>query len=169
MHSLPKRKGRTVIVATASDFPSTSFVLQQAQRNGYELRLIAKSANLQSIDVWADALKGDVICAFLTHVLYNTNAKLAIEGITQICSERSIINVIDVAQSAGIVPIDLSALAADVLVGSCIKWLCGGPGAGFIWANKDLISELQPTDVAWFSTQPWTKLSDSLIACNAIE
>lgn len=153
IQSLPKRDGRKVIVASESDFPSAGFVLQQAQRYGFTLKLIPKTADLQSHDVWNDALTDDVHSVFITHVLYNTNARIPVEHVSKICRHRGIISMMDVAQSAGIVPIDLSKLAVDIVVGSCIKWLCGGPGAGFIWIRRDLVEELEPADVGWFSHQ----------------
>jgi kynureninase len=151
MQALPKRDGRTVIVASESDFPSAGFVLQQAQRHGFSLKLIPKSADLQSPQVWSDALTNDVHSVFLTHVLYNNNARTPVEQVTKLCRHRGIISMMDVAQSAGIVPIDLATLEIDIVVGSCIKWLCGGPGAGFMWIHRELIAELEPIDVGWFS------------------
>ena len=59
--------------------------------------------------------------------------------------------VVDVAQSAGVVPIDVNVWNADFVVGSCVKFLCGGPGAGFLWVNDRVLTECQPTDVGWFS------------------
>ncbi len=153
IQALPKRKGRTVIVASESDFPSVGFVLQQAERYGYTIKLVPKTADLQSLDVWEQALSNDVHSVFLTHVLYNTNAKTPIDQITKISKQRGITSIIDVAQSAGIVPIDLTQLSADIVVGSCIKWLCGGPGAGYLWVRRSLIDQLKPSDVGWFSHQ----------------
>jgi selenocysteine lyase/cysteine desulfurase len=59
----------------------------------------------------------------------------------------------DIAQSVGVVPINLDTLHADIVIGSCIKWLCGGPGAGFMWLRKERIEQLNPIDVGWFSHQ----------------
>lgn len=153
MQSLPKRDGRKVIIASESDFPSAGFVLQQAQRYGFTLKLIPKTVDLQSLDVWNDALTTDVHSVFITHVLYNNNARIPVEHISKSCKHKGIISIMDVAQSAGIIPIDLRALEVDIVVGSCIKWLCGGPGAGFIWIRRKLITELEPADVGWFSHQ----------------
>lgn len=153
IQSLPKKDGRRVIVATESDFPSAGFVLQQAEKLGFEIRLIPKSEDLQSIDVWDNALSNDVHSVFITQVLYNTNQLLPVEQICELSRLRDVTTIIDIAQAAGIVPINLQTLNADIVVGSCIKWLCGGPGAGFLWLRRELISELKPIDVGWFSHQ----------------
>lgn len=58
---------------------------------------------------------------------------------------------IDIAQSVGIVPINLIELDADVVIGSSVKWLCGGPGAAYLWINSKILSECEPKDVGWFS------------------
>jgi selenocysteine lyase/cysteine desulfurase len=74
-----------------------------------------------------------------------------VPGILRICRERDIFAVVDIAQSAGVMPIDLFAWGATFATGSCVKWLCGGPGASFLWVRGDVLPELQPIDVGWFS------------------
>jgi len=74
--------------------------------------------------------------------------------VTDICRlahDRGIMSVVDIAQSAGIVPIDVNRWDADFVIGSCVKFLCGGPGAGFLWVNDRILHECRPTDVGWFS------------------
>jgi selenocysteine lyase/cysteine desulfurase len=56
-----------------------------------------------------------------------------------------------VAQAAGVVPIDVQDWQADFVVGSSIKWLCGGPGAGYLWLNDRALEQVRPLDVGWFS------------------
>lgn len=153
IQALPKRSDRRVILATTSDFPSAGFVLQQAEKLGYSLRLIPACEDLQSIDVWEKYLSNDVHTVFITKVLYNTNMRLPVKQICALSKQRKITSIIDVAQAVGIVPIDLNTLNADIVLGSCIKWLCGGPGAGFLWLRQALIDQLEPVDVGWFSHQ----------------
>ena len=74
-----------------------------------------------------------------------------ISELTRIARKRGIISIVDVAQSIGCVPIDLSQWSADFVIGSCVKWLCGGPGAGFLWCSSDIIDQCKPVDVGWFS------------------
>src|SRR6185295_3855491 len=37
----------------------------------------------------------------------------------------------------------------DFAVGGSVKWLCGGPGAGYLYVRPDLARELEPGLVGW--------------------
>lgn len=143
--------GKQVLLAAEDSFPSLGFVLQKAGRQGLETRLIPRARVPDDIDTWSQALTADVRVALVTHVHSNTGRVAPVEAIARLCQERGILCVVDVAQSAGILPLRFPALGADVVLGSCIKWLCGGPGAGFLWIRSGLIEDLQPVDVGWFS------------------
>ena len=57
--------------------------------------------------------------------------------------------VLDVYQGAGTVPMNLGALGVDFAVGGSVKWLCGGPGAGYLYVRPDLAPALEPGIVGW--------------------
>jgi kynureninase len=57
--------------------------------------------------------------------------------------------VLDAYQSAGAVPLDVTSLGVDFATGGSVKWLCGGPGAGWLYVRPDLIERLEPTLVGW--------------------
>jgi kynureninase len=57
--------------------------------------------------------------------------------------------VLDAYQSVGVVPLDVTALGVDFAVGGSVKWLCGGPGAGWLYVRPDLAETLEPTLVGW--------------------
>jgi selenocysteine lyase/cysteine desulfurase len=149
--ALPRRPGRTVLLAAEDSFPSMAFVLQQAREIGYETRLIPRAQDPSSFGTWSGALTPEVAAALVTHVHSNTGVVAPVADIAALCRERDIYSVVDVAQSAGILPVSVVDFAADVLLGSCVKWLCGGPGAGFMWIRPSLLSRLAPADVGWFS------------------
>lgn len=151
IHSLPRRKGKNVIVCSEHDFPSIGFVLSQAERAQYTVRMIPEHLNTQDLDVWRDYLKDDVACALITHVLSNTGQLLPVPEITRLTQERDIVSIVDICQSIGAVPIDLTSWRADFAIGSCVKWLCGGPGAAFLWASPHIVGVCEPIDVGWFS------------------
>jgi selenocysteine lyase/cysteine desulfurase len=151
MGALPVRRGKQAILMSEHDFPSMAFVVQQATKLGYQIKRIPKQANHQDVDVWNDHMTDDVGCVFVTHVHYNTNQLIHVDTIGQIARQKEIVSIVDVAQSVGIVPIDILTWDVDIVLGSCIKWLCGGPGAGFMWVHSRLVDSLSPTDVGWFS------------------
>ncbi|HLQ13562.1 MAG TPA: aminotransferase class V-fold PLP-dependent enzyme [Steroidobacteraceae bacterium] len=150
--ALPKPPaGKRVWLASEEAFPSLGFVLQQALGLGYELRLLPRSADPGEVQSWDTALTPDVCGALITHVHSNNGVVSPVAEITRLCAARGIWSIVDVAQSAGILPLSVETLGADVVLGSCVKWLCGGPGAGFLWLRAGLIPELKPVDVGWFS------------------
>ena len=57
--------------------------------------------------------------------------------------------VADLYQSAGIVPLDVTALGVDFAVGGSVKWLLGGPGAGYLYVRPGLDARLQPAATGW--------------------
>ena len=57
--------------------------------------------------------------------------------------------VLDIFQSVGTLPVDVTALGVDFAVGGCLKWLCGGPGNGFLYVRPDLRETLEPALTGW--------------------
>ncbi len=57
----------------------------------------------------------------------------------------------DLYQSAGILPVDVRALGVDFATGGSVKWLCGGPGAGYLYVREDLRARLKPAATGWMA------------------
>jgi kynureninase len=149
--ALPRAGGRQVLLAAEDSFPSLAFVLQRAEPIGFQLRLIGRRHDPANANVWAEALSHDVAAVLVTHAHSNTGVVAPVAKIASLCRERGILCIADVAQSAGILPVSVADFGADIVLGSCVKWLCGGPGAGFMWISPALIQHLEPPDVGWFS------------------
>lgn len=151
LFSLPERARRKRIVLTSDDFPSAGFVLGQARRLGYELHMIPGGARLADPAAWATAIRDDVQLVLATHVFSNSAVLAPAAEIAARARERGVFSVLDIAQSAGAVPVDLASWAPDFAVGTSVKYLCGGPGAAFLWARKEVARRAAPLDVGWFS------------------
>lgn len=151
LFSLPKRAGRQKILLSENDFPSLGYVAQQACSLGYELAFIPAAADHTDPAVWADAMDNQVQWVLVTQIQSNTGVQVPVAPVVAIARERGIIPVVDVAQSVGLLPIDVAKWDAGFVIGSCVKWLCGGPGAGFMWVNSEWLGVCQPQDVGWFS------------------
>jgi kynureninase len=149
--ALPIKTGRNTILFHESDFPSMGFVVQAAQRQGWQSRMISAGTDPQDLDNWRQFMSDDIGVALVTHVHSNTSAQLPVADIIEVARQRGIISIVDIAQSVGVVPINLSQWQPDFVMGSCVKWLCGGPGAGFLWAHPDAVGQCEPVDLGWFS------------------
>ncbi len=151
LHALPKRAGRDVILLCEEDFPSIGFVAAAATARGYRTRFLPRGEAVEDIAVWEAALAEDVQLAIVTHAFSNRSARLPVDAITQAARDRSAFSVVDAVQTAGVVPVDVAGWSADFVVGSSVKFLCGGPGAAFLWVSDAVLAQTQPLDVGWFS------------------
>ena len=57
----------------------------------------------------------------------------------------------DLYQSAGTVPVNVRELDLDFATGGSVKWLCGGPGAGYLYVRRDLWPRLEPAFTCWMA------------------
>jgi kynureninase len=145
LFSLPKRKHRSKIVLSETDFPSIGFVLTRARAEGYSVVF------RRSGEPWEAVLDEHTQLACITHVTSNDSMLTDVAAACRLARQYDVITMVDATQSVGVVPIDVKRWRADVVVGSSIKWLCGGPGAGFLWVSAKLCGRLAPRDVGWFS------------------
>jgi kynureninase len=51
--------------------------------------------------------------------------------------------ILDIERSIGVVPIKLTELQPYAVVGSCARWLCGGPGSAFLWITPAIPKQNQ--------------------------
>ncbi|KID55570.1 class V aminotransferase [Pseudoalteromonas luteoviolacea] len=148
--SLQNRRVRVLL--SEDDFPSMGFVLQQALGE-VELCFIPMGQDMSDIASWQAHLNQHYDLVFVSHVYSNTGQQAPVSDIIPMAKQLGCKVIVDIAQSAGILAVDLSAWQADCVIGSCVKWLCGGPGAGFLWVSSASLAECQPKDVGWFSHQ----------------
>ncbi len=85
----------------------------------------------------------------MSHVLYKAGEIQDVEPIVRRAHEVGAHVVLDCYQSAGIIPLDVTALGVGFAVGGSVKWLCGGPGNGWLYVRPDLAEHLEPTFVGW--------------------
>jgi kynureninase len=148
LQALPRRHGRTRLIFSELDFPTMGFVGQQAARLGYDIEFVPHGAP----DPRLTRLDGDVQLLHLTHA-YSDNGYAVpdVAAAVSAAREAGAYIAVDVAQSVGVLAVDAAGWGADFILGSSVKWLCGGQGAAFLWVRQDLIEQLEPQDVGWFS------------------
>jgi kynureninase len=144
-------KENVVILMSEIDFPSMGFALQKALPKSAKIRFIHKSLDITDANVWLEHLSNDIDLVFVSNAYSNTGQLAPVREVISRAKEQDIISVLDIAQSAGVIPLNLQDVSPNFMIGSSVKWLCGGPGAAYLWVNPDSIEQCQPKDVGWFS------------------
>jgi kynureninase len=89
----------------------------------------------------------------VSHVIYKSSFIQDIKTITDRAHEVGALVVADIYQSAGTVPLNVREVGLDFATGGSVKWLCGGPGAGYLYVRRDLWSKLEPQLTGWLAHQ----------------
>jgi len=134
---------RRRIVYLEGDFPSVRYFLQAQAARGAELIAAPDTEALLA------ALDERTLLVPVSHVLFRTAEIVDVETIVARAHAVGANVILDAYQSVGAVPLDVTALGADFAVGGSVKWLCGGPGAAWLYVRPDVADELHPTLVGW--------------------
>ena len=89
----------------------------------------------------------------ISHVTWTTGVRLDVKAITQFGRERGIPVLIDGAQSAGAIPLDVKELDVDFYAIPMQKWLCGPDGTGALYVKREAMHYVAPTYVGYWSTK----------------
>src|SRR6266536_3782200 len=132
---------RNRVVYEEGNFPSVRY-LYQAQP---ELDVVVVEDDAAIVE----AIDERTLLVPITHVLFKTAEIQDVAAIVRRAHEVGAHVVLDAYQSAGIVPVDVAELNVDFAVGGSVKWLCGGPGNGWLYIRPDLAEVLEPTFMGW--------------------
>jgi kynureninase len=153
---------RTRVVYEADNFPSVRYLYQAQAERGAEIVVCPDDGGV------VEAIDDRTLLVPVTHVLYRDGRIQDVEAIIRRAHEVGAYVVLDAYQSAGTVPLDVTALGVDFAVGGSVKWLCGGPGAGWLYVRPDLIERLEPTLIGWqahvrpFAFEPELEYADGI-------
>lgn len=145
---------RNKIVFSDLDFPSVMYLLQQEQRRGAQLNIV-QSHDGMTIDQeeLLDAIDEQTLLVPVSHVLFKSAYIQDAAAIVRKAHSVGAYVILDAFQSVGTVPVDVQELQVDFLIGGALKWLCGGPGAAFLYVRPDLVSQLSPALTGWMAHQ----------------
>ncbi len=153
---------RRRIVYEEGNFPSVRYLYQAQADRGAEIVVVPEGERVE------DAIDERTLLVPVTHVLFKTGEIQDVEAIVARAHGVGAHVVLDAYQSVGTVPLDVTALGVDFAVGGSVKWLCGGPGAGWLYVRPDLVGRLEPTLVGWqaharpFAFEPELEYADGV-------
>jgi kynureninase len=134
---------RRRIVYEEGNFPSVRYLYQAQRDRGAEIVVCPDDASV------VEAIDERTLLVPVTHVLFKTAEIQDVEAIVRRAHEAGAYVVLDAYQSVGTVPLDVTNLGVDFALGGSVKWLCGGPGAAWLYVRPDLAERLEPTLVGW--------------------
>jgi kynureninase len=137
----PADPGRNRVVYERGNFPSVRY-LYQAQP---DLEVVVCEDDAAIVE----AIDERTLLVPISHVLFKTGEIQDVQPIVRRAHEAGAEVILDCYQSAGIVPLDVTALGVGFAVGGSVKWLCGGPGNGWLYVRPDLAARLEPRFTGW--------------------
>ena len=144
---------RNKIVYSELNFPSVMYVYEAHAREG-KLRIETVPSDdgiTIELDRFLEAIDEETLLVPFSHVLFKSGFLQNAKAITDRAHEVGAMVVLDAYQSAGTVPFNVKELDVDFATGGSVKWLCGGPGAGYLYVRPDLQEKLEPKTTGWMA------------------
>ena len=145
---------RNRVVIVDGEFPSVRYIYDRlAQRLGAEIVTVPHDASGLGFDLdrLLEAIDERTQIVPIAHILFESSYMIDVQAIAQRCREVGATLVLDVFQSAGIVPVNVTDWNVPIAVGGVLKWLCGGPGGSFLFVEPELRPKLEPSFTGWMA------------------
>ncbi len=143
---------RDKIVTDGLNFPTNDYIYYGLERQGARVCQVTSPDGMTlPLERVLDAIDEQTQLVSVSHVAFRSSFVQNLTAITKRAHEVGAFVLADIYQSAGTVPVDVRALDVDFATGGSVKWLCGGPGAGYLYVRPDLRTQLRPAATGWMA------------------
>jgi kynureninase len=146
LSSLAGDDGRDRVVLAADEWPGHHYLLAEQRRRGWEPVVVP---SLERVDALVEAIDERTALVLTSHVRFRDARILDVGAVVARAHEAGALVLADGYHAAGHMPVDVVALGVDAYVGGSVKWLCGGPGAGWLYLRPETQATLRPGTVGW--------------------
>lgn len=148
-----RRTTRNKVVYSELEFPSVKYVYEAHARDGrFRIeKVTSDDGTTVPLERMLDAIDEETLLVPISHVLFKSSFLQDARAITERAHEVGAMVVLDTYQSAGTVPFSVRELDVDFCTGGSVKWLCGGPGAGYLYVAPRLHQTLEPKVTGWMA------------------
>jgi kynureninase len=146
LNALP---GAPRVVSTRAEFDSVDLILKQYAALGrIQIRWTEPSTHAMIA-----ALEQGTDLVVVSHVLFASGEVMhGLDELSEACHRAGARLLADGYHSVGVLPVDVTTMGADFMIGGSYKYLRGGPGACFLYISPEtLASGLKPLDTGWFA------------------
>ena len=141
---------RRKIVMTDLEFPTNIYLFGGFRKYGAEIVIVPSDDTIRTnLERFLDAIDHDTVLVPLSLVLFRSSYIQNVAAVIEKAERVGAHVILDIYQAAGVIPLDLQTLGASFAVGGSVKWLCGGPGAGYLYVRPDIAETLEPGFVGW--------------------
>ena len=134
------------VIVPVEEFPSVAFPALNLERKGVEVRWAAKSPELRTdlakIEALMDARTRAVA---ISHVEWADGFRNDLQALGALCRARDIELFVDVTQSVGAQPIDVTNWGVSGVAAHGYKWLLSSFGTGVVIFNEHAFQRILPT------------------------
>ncbi|MBO0779288.1 MAG: aminotransferase class V-fold PLP-dependent enzyme [Ktedonobacteraceae bacterium] len=152
-HGFNWQPGDEVITTNHEHISAQAPLYQLRDRWGVVIREadLGERADRALSEAVSEQITGRTRLIVLSHVTWTTGMVLDVAAIGRLGRERNIPVLVDGAQSAGAIPIDVKQLGVDFYAIPMQKWLCGPDGTGALYVRQESLRYVTSTYVGYWS------------------
>ena len=141
---------RNKLVTDSLNFPSNNYIYHSLSRLGARVVTVAAPDSFTlPVELLLREIDEETQLVSVSHVAFRSSYVQDLAAITERAHAVGAMVIADLYQSAGTVPVNVHELNVDFATGGSVKWLCGGPGAGYLYVRRDLWPQLEPMGTGW--------------------
>ena len=145
---------RNKVVYSDMNFPSVMYFWEAQQSRGARVHMVKTDDGITvPLQRLLDAIDETTLLVPISHVIFRSAFIQDARAIIEKAHRVGALVVLDTFQALGTVPVDVQALNTDFACGGVLKWLCGGPGVGYLYVRPDLGKKLEPKLTGWTADQ----------------
>jgi cysteine desulfurase / selenocysteine lyase len=142
------------IVTAKGEFPLQYTTWKpMEQREGVKLKIVSPSGRFITADDLVAGLTPKAKLVSVSLVRFDDGSLLDAARLAAACHAQGTLLLLDVSQSCGAVPFEVSQLGADFMICAGYKWLLSPFGTGFFWAKREHIDNVRPGPFYWMALE----------------
>jgi len=151
VNGLDYEPGDEVVVSTSEHGSGMVPAYYLRERHGVGVQIAqvhGKQSPGEALEAYASVIGAHTKLVIISEISYSTGQLLPLKEIVTAAHRHGARVLVDGAQTAGHIPIDVRASEVDYYAVPSHKWLCGPDGLGALYVREDLIPTLAPVKVS---------------------
>ncbi|MEH1102758.1 aminotransferase class V-fold PLP-dependent enzyme [Micromonospora sp. CPCC 205561] len=142
------RPPRDRVVTTDLEYPTVPFIWNAFRRYGARPEVVGSAGPRFDEDALEARIDERTLLVCVPHASFSSGATIDLPRLVRHAHDVGALVVVDAFQTVGVVPLDVTALGVDVVLGGAHKWLCG-VGTAFLYVRPGLAAQLEPAATGW--------------------